>query len=53
MVQEDRVRKLIKVLVRRRDMAPSQVSIAEGLGSADPLQTRLKVRRREEAIYLG
>ena len=47
------MRKLIRDLVRRRDIASRQVSIAEGVGFADPLQTRLKVRRREEAFYLS
>jgi hypothetical protein len=46
------VRKLIKIL-RRRDKPLQQVSIAEGVGFEDPLETRLKVRRREEAFYLS
>ncbi len=46
------MRRFVSLFARGRSTPPRQISIADGVGFEDPLQTRLKVRRREEARYL-
>jgi hypothetical protein len=46
------MRRSLGILFRRKNKCLTPVSIAQGLGFVDPLQTRLQVRRREEALYL-
>jgi hypothetical protein len=52
MSQEDAMRRPLMFL-RRRHEPDAPISVAEGVGFENPLQTRLKVRRREEARYLS
>jgi hypothetical protein len=46
------MRRPLRILPRAKGEPWKRCSIAEGLGFEDPLQTRLKVRRREESRYL-